>query len=225
MDGPCDILALIPARGGSKGIPRKNIALLGGRPLLEYTVRAALACPSITRVVVSTDDAEIAEVARACGAEVPFLRPATIAGDRSDIGLCVRHALEFLAHQGCCLDHVVELYPTSPFRTPAFLEECIAPLLEGCQKSLVARRFPSTQRFYAPAGRGAVARLGLNVPAGSYFLRPYGLFLGRSLRAAPWGCAVRYLENPIMEIDIDTPEDLLLAESVIANGLFDFGLP
>ena len=219
-----EILALIPARGGSKGIPRKNIAPLGGLPLIAYTIRAALACPSITRVVVSTDDEEIAEVARAHGAEVPFLRPASLAGDRCDIGLCVRHALFTLASQGYDMDHVVELYPTSPFRTPAFLESCIAPLLEGCQDSLVARRFATSQSFFSPAEGGGVRRMALNAPEGSYFLRPYGLFRGSCVRSAPRGMAVRYPQDPVMEIDIDTPADIELAEIVLSNGMFDFGL-
>src|SRR6266851_8139992 len=76
-----DILALINARGGSKSIPRKNIALLAGKPMIAWTIEAALLSPSLSRVVVSTDDAKIAEIARGFGAEVPFLRPAELARD------------------------------------------------------------------------------------------------------------------------------------------------
>ena len=91
-----NVLGLIPARGGSKGIPRKNIALLAGRPLLAYTCEAALASRVLNRVVLSTDDKEIAEVGRQCGVEVPFIRPTSLAQDETPSIDVVRHAVEHL---------------------------------------------------------------------------------------------------------------------------------
>jgi CMP-N,N'-diacetyllegionaminic acid synthase len=91
------VLALIPARGGSKSIPRKNLASLAGRPLLEYTCDAALASRSLTRTVLSTDDEEIAEVGRAAGVEAPFLRPGELAQDETPSIAVAEHALRWLA--------------------------------------------------------------------------------------------------------------------------------
>lgn len=219
-----EVLAIIPARGGSKGIPRKNLTLLGGQPLISYSIRAALACRLISRVVVTTDDEEIASVARSFGAEVPFLRPSCMAGDRSDIGLCMQHAISFLTDRGYALDHVVQLYPTAPFRTPAWIEMMVLPLLEGYQSSIVARNFSASKRFFVPAVGGEAVPLLLDTPEDGSFLRRYGLFLGHAVRPALRGVAVHMLEDQIMAIDIDSLEDLRLAEAVITNNLFDFCL-
>lgn len=120
------VLAVIPARGGSKGIPRKNLRLLAGKPLIAHSIETALACPSIQRTVVTTDDAEIAEVAAAFGAEVPFLRPPELAQDDTpDLPVFV-HCLEYLnQHEGYRPDIVVQLRPTSPLRRVAVVEESI----------------------------------------------------------------------------------------------------
>src|SRR5258707_15286206 len=91
------IVGLIPARGGSKSIPRKNLAAVAGRPLLAYTAQAALDAARLDRVLLSTDSAEIAEAGRALGLEVPFLRPAALAGDETAMLPVLRHALDFLA--------------------------------------------------------------------------------------------------------------------------------
>ena len=107
-------LGLIPARGGSKGVPRKNVRDLAGKPLLVWTIEAALRCPSLARVVVSTEDEEIAAVARAYGAEVPFTRPADLAEDGTPDLPVYRHALEEL---GGGFDALAWLRPTAPLRT------------------------------------------------------------------------------------------------------------
>lgn len=122
------ILGLIPARGGSKGVPRKNVRLLGGRPLISYTIDAATRAKHVDRVVVSTDDDEIAEVAGALGAEVPFRRPADLARDDSPTLLAVQHAVRTLASQGWRCDAVCLLQPTFPFRDPEDIDACITKL-------------------------------------------------------------------------------------------------
>lgn len=125
-NSPGEVLALIPARGGSKSVPRKNITPLLGKPMIAWPIGHALASRHITRVVVTTDDAEIAEVARAHGAEVPFLRPAEISGDFAVDVEFHRHALEWLAeNEGYVPDVVVNLRPTPPARSPEVIDQAI----------------------------------------------------------------------------------------------------
>ena len=113
------ILAIIPARGGSKAVPRKNIRLVDGKPLIAYTIETARAAGDLFhRVIVSTDDPEIAAIARQCGAEVPFLRPARLSGDRVPTLPVLQHGVAFIEKQdGLRLDGVFLLQPTAPLRT------------------------------------------------------------------------------------------------------------
>lgn len=120
--------AFIFARGGSKGIPRKNIKPLGGKPLIGWSIDTALKCPSIDRVIVSTDDEEIADVARSYGAEVPFIRPKELSEDTSAEWFAWRHAVEYFEAQGCKFDLFVSLPATSPLRSVDDVERCITSL-------------------------------------------------------------------------------------------------
>ncbi len=116
IHNPC-CLALIPARGDSKGVPRKNIRQLAGKPLIAWTIEVALSCPGLNRVVVSTDDREIAEIARQYGAETPFMRPAKFAQDDTPDLPVYLHALSWLVeHESYCPDIVAWLRPTAPLR-------------------------------------------------------------------------------------------------------------
>jgi CMP-N-acetylneuraminic acid synthetase len=125
-----DILALIPARGGSKGIPRKNIRILAGHPLISYSIKHALSSKLITRTIVSTDDSEIADVARTYGAETPFLRPAKYARDSSLDVEVFRHALKWLEkHENYVPEIVVHLRPTGPVRNVALIDKAIKLML------------------------------------------------------------------------------------------------
>jgi YrbI family 3-deoxy-D-manno-octulosonate 8-phosphate phosphatase len=131
-----EILALIPARGGSRGIPRKNLQVVAGRPLLAHTISAAQATPAITRVVVSTDDAEIEGVARDCGAEV-VRRPAEISGDTASSESALLHALTRLRRdEGYDPDLVVFLQATSPLREPEDITNAIDSLIGAGADSL-----------------------------------------------------------------------------------------
>ena len=126
-----EVLAIIPARGGSKGIPRKNIKLFAGYPLLAYSVAAGLQSELCTRVIVSTDDEEIASVAREWGAETPFLRPAEFAADNSLDLPVFRHALTWLKeNEGYVPDIVLQLRPTSPARPRTLVDDAIRLLME-----------------------------------------------------------------------------------------------
>lgn len=114
-------IAIIPARGGSKRVPRKNIKAFHGRPMIAHSIQAALESDLFARVVVSTDDAEIAEVARSWGAEVPFLRPAELADDHAGTVEVIQHAVAALREQGEDFAYACCLYATAPFVTPADL--------------------------------------------------------------------------------------------------------
>lgn len=146
MVNDTEVLAIIPARGGSKGIPRKNIRNFAGHPLIAYSIAAALQSQRVTRVIVSTDDAEIAEVARAYGAEVPFLRPAELAQD-STLDLPVfQHALAWLtANEAYAPDVVVQLRPTSPIRPVGLVDEAVHILLEHPEADSVRGVVPAGQ--------------------------------------------------------------------------------
>ncbi len=142
-----EVLAIIPARGGSKGLPGKNIRLLAGHPLIAYSIKAALDTPAISRVVVSTDAPEIAAVAVKYGAEVPFLRPEALAGDLSTDLEVFGHALRWLAdREGYRPDLVVQLRPTSPIRFVHHLEACIGKLWTSEADSLRV----VTEAFHTP---------------------------------------------------------------------------
>ncbi len=119
-------IAFIFARGGSKGLPGKNIRLLGGKPLIAWSIEQALAVKRIKRVIVSTDDAEIAAVAKQYGAEVPFMRPAELARDDSPEWLAWRHALNYLKDtEGEMPQTMVSLPATAPLRQPVDIENCL----------------------------------------------------------------------------------------------------
>lgn len=126
MKGSCRVLGVIPARGGSKGVPRKNLRLLGGQPLIAWVIRAALNASTLTRTIVSTDDADIAEAARYLGADVPFMRPAELASDEARAIPVIQHALlEVERAEGSSYSHVVMLQPTSPFVRPSDVDGAV----------------------------------------------------------------------------------------------------
>lgn len=119
------VLAVVPARGGSKGLPGKNLRLLGGKPMIAWTIEAAQASRRIDRVVVSTDCEEIAAVARQYGAEVPFLRPAELASDHARSFDALLHAIDWQEENGFVFDLVVWLQPTSPLRCGEDIDRAI----------------------------------------------------------------------------------------------------
>lgn len=138
MFGEKKILALIPARGGSKGIKNKNIIDLCGKPLIQYSIDAALQSKYIDDVVVSTDSQAIADVSVKCGAEVPFLRPAELASDTAKSIDAVIHAVNVLKTQGREYDCVVFLQPTQPLRTAEDIDGSIEAFYKNDRKSLLS---------------------------------------------------------------------------------------
>jgi CMP-N,N'-diacetyllegionaminic acid synthase len=226
-----NVLGVIPARGNSKAIPHKNLTAVAGRPLLAYTADAARASRRLTRVVVSTDDAQIADAARDLGLEVPFLRPAELAGDDTPMLPVLQHATRELAREGFAADVVVLLQPTSPLRRVEHIDSAI-DLLESTGADSVVSVVEVPHQF-TPV---SVMRLD------GEQLRPYGD--GSSVtrrqdkprlyaRNGPAVLAVRacvlaegslygddcrpLLMSATDSVDVDGPEDLAFAELLLAQ--------
>ena len=126
------MIAIIPARSGSKGVPGKNIKLLGGIPLFAFSIIAAKMMPSVSRVIVSTDSEEYAQIAKKYGAEVPFLRPNEISGDKSTDFDLFLHALNwFKENENFIPEYIIHLRPTTPLRNPQMMEEAVKLFFEN----------------------------------------------------------------------------------------------
>jgi len=131
------VLAIVPARGGSKGVPGKNVRKLAGRTLLDYTAHAARDSGVIDRIVLSTDSDDIADAGTRAGLEVPFMRPSSLAQDDTPMLPVIQHALETLAADGWTTDVVVLLQPTSPLRRPSHVRDAVNALLQENADSVV----------------------------------------------------------------------------------------
>jgi pseudaminic acid cytidylyltransferase len=218
-------MAVIPARGGSKRIPRKNIRLFGGRPIIAWSIAAAKATGLFDHIICSTDDDEIAAVAEAWGAEAPFRRPAALSDDHATTLAVVQHALEWAEAQGMPLEAICCIYPASPFVTESRLKQGYERLqASGAQFCLPIARFPAPiQRAIRQTADG---RLEMFQPkqfdVRSQDLEPAYFDVGqfcwgrteafrRGLRV--FGPDTVGLETPLWRaVDIDTPEDWLRAE-------------
>jgi CMP-N,N'-diacetyllegionaminic acid synthase len=133
------ILAVIPARGGSKGIPEKNIIDINGRPLIDFTIGESLNSEYIDRVIVSTDSEKIAEISRKCGADVPFLRPKHLADDQSKtIDVLIDLVKQVSLTDGVCVDYIILLQPTQPLRKAFHIDEAIEQIINNNYKSLLS---------------------------------------------------------------------------------------
>lgn len=217
-------IAVIPARGGSKRIPRKNVRNFDGRPMISYAIKAALDSGLFRHVVVSTDDEEIARVALACGAEVPFSRPARLADDYTPTVPVVAHAISEAAKLGWVPDYVCCIYPAVPLLAISDLSEALE-LLKASQAdySFPIAEFPSAIQRAMKIGHGH--RLSSFFPEHE-FTRTQDL--ERAFFDAGqfyWGRRQAWVENPRVHnsavgleiqghrvVDIDTPEDWKRAE-------------
>jgi N-acylneuraminate cytidylyltransferase len=229
------VVAVIPARGGSKGLPRKNLRPLAGHPLIAWTIAAARAAATVTSVIVSTDDEEIAEVARAFGAEAPFLRPAELARDDTPDLPVFEHALGWLARERAERPElVVQLRPTSPFRPVGLVDDAVALLrAHAGADSLRAVTSPSQTPFkmWRLEGPRLAPLLGtmeeelFNAPRQrlppAYWqtghidvVRPATILAQRSMSGRR---IVPYVVDPRYAVDIDTLDQLELAEWLLAR--------
>ena len=148
-------IAIIPARGGSKRIPKKNIKLFHGKPLIAYSIEAALQTQLFEKVVVSTDDEEIAQIAQAYGAEVPFLRPAELSDDYTGTGAVVNHALNVLKDQGQEYDYCCSIYATAPLLQSKYIIDAFTKLQNSDARNAFAvasMPFPIQRTFKITQG-------------------------------------------------------------------------
>lgn len=229
------ILGIIPARGGSKSVPRKNLYPLSGKPLIAYTILVAKEAKSLDRLIVSTDDPEIAEVARSYGAEVPFLRPAEIASDDTPDLPVFQHALQALWEtERYRPDVLVHLRPTQPFRTPREIDE-VVDLLLGTGADCVKSVRPVTDhphKMYRLAGNLLVPyldtefrrRVGPDYPRQR--LEPLYLSAGvvdavrREVVEAgstEGDRVVAYFTDPARYVNLDAPSDFEAAEAMLSR--------
>ncbi len=233
-----EVLAIIPARGGSKSIPRKNIRPFAGHPLLAYSIAAGLQAERVTRVIVSTDDQEIAAVARRYGAEVPFMRPDEFSQDETTDFPVFTHALTWLAeNEGYHAEIVIQLRPTSPIRPPDCVDNAVDILLSHPEADSVRGVVPSGQnphKMWRIDKHGRMAPL-ISVPG---IPEPYNA-PRQSLPPTYWQTghidAIRvstiYQKNslsgevilplvldPRYSVDIDTLKDWQRAEWLVAQG-------
>ena len=168
-----EVLGVVQARGGSKGIPGKNIRNLGGHPLIAYSITSALVSTSVTRLIISTDDDEIAEVARVYGAEVPFMRPDELATDDAQDFPLFEHALTWLENNENYIPQlIVQLRPTSPLRPKGSIDAAVNLLLEDNQADCVRTVIPSQQNPYKMWRAGAKYLVPL---LGDEFPEPYNM--------------------------------------------------
>lgn len=231
MIGGDRVVALVPARAGSKGLPGKNVRELGGRPLIAWTIATALASPSVDRVVVSTDGAEIAEVARSCGAEVQ-MRPPELSGDAAEAVDVLRYIRDRLRDEGETARYGVLLQPTSPFRIEQDVERCLELLLTGVFDSVATfveclhphRAWQIRDGEASPFHRGEdlFARRQLVSEAHELNGAVYALRMSDlrdDERAVLFGRIGAVAMDRVRSLDIDDELDLLVAEAVVTRGL------
>lgn len=222
-----NIYAIILARGGSKGLPRKNLHPLADKPLIAHTIIAALDCPQISRCIVSTEDAEIKQVSIAWGAEV-LDRPAELATDTAMSRDVVKSLLLVLREQNCLPDYFVLLQPTSPLRNAKHLSECIQLFFTAQSKCAIS----VTETEHHPYKSVYISEDGLKPlfeaealeaprqtlpkiyrPNGAIYLMPSKLFLENCTFFIP--PVFPYIMVSQESIDIDTALDLTIAESIL----------
>jgi CMP-N-acetylneuraminic acid synthetase len=227
------ILGIIPARGGSKGVPGKNIKLLNGKPLLKYTSEIALESQFLTAVILSSDDNQIITVAKSLGIQVPFMRPEELAQDTTPTIDVIIHALQWYENQTVFFDAVCLLQVTSPFRTVAFLDKAIEKFItSGCDSLISVQKVPheynphwtfeinSEGNLKIATGEEKIISRRQELPEayhrdGSiYIMKTEVLLQQHSL----YGKSISFIEStPEFYVNIDTLSDWEKAEQMIKN--------
>jgi len=234
-----EVLALIPARGGSKSIPRKNIIDFAGYPLIAYSIAAGLAAETVTRVIISTDDEEIAEISRHYGAETPFIRPDAHARDQTPDLPVFQHALEWLeTNEGYKPDIVLQLRPTSPFRRVWHIDQAVLRLIEHPEADAVRTvciPFQNPFKMWRIGPDGFMQPIGLDIGVTN---EPYNqprqalpeIYWQTGYVDAAWADTVTLknsmtgdhilplIIDPSEWVDIDSPDDWRRAERLLESG-------
>lgn len=216
-------LAVVPARGGSKSVPQKNIRSLGGRPLLHHTVDQLQAVTEIDCAVVSTDDEKIRDVAKSVGVRV-IDRPAELSGDTAPTELALIHALDKLADQGEYFDYVMVLEPTSPFRSSATIRRCMNRIVRDNGQSLMTVIETRSnigvleEGYFKPLNSGAPRRRQEREP---FFVESSTVYISRVDFLRETGSLVcqNWLSEIVEEneaIDINSPLDFKIAEAIFS---------
>ncbi len=227
------ILGIIPARGGSKGVPRKNIKLLNGKPLLQYTCEIALKSSLIDMVILSSDDDEIIRVAKSLSIEVPFKRPDDLATDKSPTLSVILHALGYYRSIGKEFDAVCLLRVTSPFRTVAFLDKAIQTFIEKGTESLVSVQevpheynphwtFEPNEKGELQIATGEKEVISRRQELPKSYHRDGSIYLTKvevlEQQQSLFGKSIAYIESPKdWYVNIDTIEDWQRAEQMLKN--------
>ncbi|WP_268035026.1 acylneuraminate cytidylyltransferase family protein [Algoriphagus sp. PAP.12] len=222
------ILGLIPARGGSKGVPGKNIKSLGGKPLLAYTAETALGSKYIAKTILSTDDSDIASTGKMLGLEVPFMRPAELAMDQTPTLPVIIHALEYYREMGEDFDAVCLLQATSPFRASGILDMAIEKFKNSKADSLVSVlevpdhynphwTFFEEGSGYLQIATGEKELITRRQALPKAYFRDGSIYLTKAsviLNGSLYGEKMSFLKNdPAFYINIDTQEDWIKAEN------------
>ena len=229
------ILAIIPARGGSKGVPGKNIKFLNGKPLLGYTAEIALQSKYLTEVIVSTEDEQISTVAKSLGIQVPFIRPMALAQDNTPTIDVIVHALKWYESRNVFFDAVCLLQPTSPFRTVEFLNEAIEKFtLRACDSLVSIQRVPPEYNPHwafevnedgnlkIATGEAEIISRRQELPLayhrdGSIYITKTEVLLKEH---SLYGKSIAYIESAAdFYVNIDTMEDWKKAEEMVQNKL------
>ena len=231
------IVATICARGGSKGIPSKNIRLLAGKPLIVHTIETAKKCRLIDRIIVSTDSPKIVEIAEKNGAGVPFIRPKELATDEAPKLVVIKHSVQFLeSRQGYHPDIIVDLDPTSPLRTVKDIEACIKMVRDDGADNVFsvirAHRNPYfnmvevvngqvqlVKKLASPVARRQDAPQVYDMNASIYAWKKDALLNNDSLFLEH----TRIYEMPEWAKDIDNAADFIFAEYILKEGWVDVG--
>lgn len=220
-----NIIAIIPARGGSKGLPRKNVLPLAGKPLIVYTIEAALESKKLVRVIVSTDDEEIADISRKYGADV-IMRPKELASDNTPTEPVIRHAINALK---CKVDIIVTLQPTSPFRLSSQIDDAISEITPDVDSVIGLKEVKEhPYKMKKIVNNQVLPFLNVKVQSnrrqdmpvlykenGAIYVTKYDLLMNKN--QIKGGIMKPFLMSEKTSIDIDTHLDFEIAEYLIGN--------
>lgn len=225
-----NFLTIIPARGGSKGIPKKNIKRLNGKPLIEYTIASAKLSRHIKKLIVSTDDDEIISICKKLDVEVPFKRPSELAQDDTGSLEVVQHAVAFFEDQNVFFDAVILLQPTTPFREDGFIDKAIESFVNNKSDSLVSVLpvphqfnphwvFEPNDHNYLQVATGETEIITRRQDLPKAYFRDGSVYITKTeviKKGSLYGNKTSFIEsNPEFHVNIDTLDDWVKAEQIL----------